>query len=184
MVTNEKIDSIISECKKAGHDIRVRDIAYALLCRFISDKQVVYKSIFGASTNDTEADVYDQSKSMAFLKNFIKDVEPSATKGRKKKESDISFDENKEEMIKLIKDAQDALERGEIEAKDALKIQADLRVKLNDKFSVKDEAQEQMVLVNCKFNAICSCGRELYIPTKEDLMEKYDLVEKTNKKQE
>lgn len=181
MVTNEKIDNIISECKKAGHDIRVRDIAYALLCRFISDKQVAYKSIFGASTSDTVADVYDQSKSMGFLKTYIKDIEPSATKGRKKKDNDISFDENKEEMIKLIKEAQEALERGEIEAKDALKIQADLRVKINDKFGVKEESTEQLVLVNCKYNEICSCGKEIYIPTKEDLMEKYNLVENNKK---
>jgi hypothetical protein len=83
-------------------------------------------------------------------------------------------------MIKLIKEAQDALERGEMEAKDALKIQADLRVKLNDKFAVKEESQEQLVIVQKKYNAICSCGRELYIPTKEDLMEQYDLIE--NKK--
>jgi uncharacterized protein YjgD (DUF1641 family) len=130
--------------------------------------------------NDTEIELYDQSKSIAFLKTYLKDEEASGNKSRKKKGSDISFDENKEEMIRLIKEAQEALERGEIEAKDALKIQADLRVKLNDKFSVKDETQEQLVVVNIKFNDVCSCGREIYVPTKEDLMEKYNLIEKPN----
>lgn len=180
MITNEKIENIINECKKVGHDIRIRDISYVLLCRFIQDKHIVYKSIFGASTNDAEIDIYDQSKHISFLKSYLKDIEPSGNKTRKRKDSDISFDENKEEMIKLIKEAQDALERGEMEAKDALKIQADLRVKLNDKFAVKEESQEQLVVVQKKYNAICSCGRELYIPTKEDLMEQYDLIE--NKK--
>lgn len=180
MITNEKIESIINECKKVGHDIRIRDISYVLLCRFIQDKHVVYKSIFGASTNEVEIDVYDQSKHITFLKGYLKDIEPNSNKTRKKKDADISFDENKEEMIKLIKEAQDAMDRGEIEAKDGLKIQADLRVKLNDKFSVKEESQEQLVVVQKKYNAICSCGKEIYIPTKEDLMEEYNLVE--NKK--
>lgn len=181
MITNEKLESIINDGKKAGYDIRIRDMSYALLCRFFVDKNVVYRSVFGAATNDAEIDLYDQSKQMAFLKSYLKDVEPSSNTTRKKKESDISFDENKEEMIKLIKETQDAMDRGEIEAKDGLKIQADLRVKINDKFGVREESTEQLVLVNCKYNEICSCGKEIYIPTKEDLMEKYNLVEKQTK---
>jgi hypothetical protein len=69
------------------------------------------------------------------------------------------------------------LDDGKIDIKDALKIQADLRVKLNDKFSVKEDVKEQVVIVNRKYNSVCSCGRELYIPTKEDLMEQYNLIE-------
>lgn len=181
MITNEKLENIISDSKKAGYDVRVRDISYVLLCRFITDRIVVYKSIFGASTNDAEIDLYDQSKQINFLKNYLKDIAPLGGANRKKKDSDISFDENKEEMIKLIKETQDAMDRGEIEAKDGLKIQADLRVKINDKFGVKEESNEQLVLVNCKYNEICSCGREIYIPTKEDLMKKYNLVENDKK---
>lgn len=182
MVTNEKIDSIISECKKAGHDIRVRDIAYALLCRFISDKQVVYKSIFGASTNGTEADVYDQSKSMAFLKNFIKDVEPSATKGRRKKESDISFDENKAAMLSLIEETKQKYDNGEIEAKDYLKITSEVRVRLNDKFAVRDTNQEQWVIVQQKYDEeVCPhCHHEIARKpiSKEEAIKMYNLVDK------
>ena len=54
----------------------------------------------------------------------------------------------------------------------------DISVKLNDKFSVSEEVKEQLIYVNAKYNAICECGRELYIPTKEDLMKEYNLVEK------
>ena len=182
MITNEKLENIINDSKKAGYDIRIRDVSYVLLCRFIADKHIVYKSVFGASTNDAEIDLYDQSKQINFLKTYLKDVEPSGANSRKRKESDISFDENKEEMIKLIKEAQEALERGEIGAKDALKIQSDLRVKINDKFGVKEESTEQLVLVNCKYNEICTCGREIYIPTKEDLMQKYNLIENNKTK--
>lgn len=182
MISNERLEIIINDCKKAGHEVRIRDISYVLLGRFITDKNVVYKSIFGSATNDTEIELYDKSKSISFLKTYLKDIEASGSKTRKKKDGDISFDENKAEMIKLIREAQEALDRGEIEAKDALKIQADLRVKINDRFGVKEDTQDQVVFVSCKYNSICTCGRELYIPTKEDLMTEYNLIEKPDNK--
>ena len=70
------------------------------------------------------------------------------------------------------------MENGEIDKKDGLKILTDISVKLNDKFSVNDTNNQRVVIVNKKFNAICDCGREIYVPTKEDLMEKYNLIEK------
>ena len=82
-------------------------------------------------------------------------------------------------MIKLKKDTEEAMANGEIEKKDALKILADISVKLNDKFNVKDANEDrQVVIVQNKFNAICECGREIYVPTKEEMMKKYNLVEK------
>ena len=81
-------------------------------------------------------------------------------------------------MLKLKKDTEKAMNKGEIDKKDGLKILADLSVKLNDKFQVREERVEQVVHVFSKFNAICQCGREIYIPTKEDMMKKYNLVEK------
>lgn len=184
MISNEKLENIISDCKKAGHEVRIRDISYVLLGRFLSDKNVIYRSIFGSATNDTEIELYDQSKPVKFLRDYLKGEEASAVKGRKKKGTDISFDENKEEMIRLIKEAQGAFERGEIEAKDALKIQADLRVKLNDKFSVKDETQDQMVFVNHKYDEVCPyCQHEVASRpmSKEEAMDMYNLIEKDNK---
>ena len=81
-------------------------------------------------------------------------------------------------MLKLKKDTELAMENHEIDKKDGLKILADLSTKLNDKFNVQADNVDQMVFVSCKFNSICeSCGRELYIPTKEELMKKYNLIE-------
>lgn len=91
---------------------------------------------------------------------------------------DITFEENKAYMLKLKKDTEDAIENNEIDKKDGLKILADLSVKLNDKFQVREERIEQVVHVFTKFNAVCQCGREIYIPTKQDLMKKYNLIEK------
>ena len=97
---------------------------------------------------------------------------------KKRKTADISFEENKEYMLKLKADTEKAMEDGEIDKKDGLKILTDISVKLNDKFSVNDTNNQRVVIVNKKFNAICDCGREIYVPTKEDLMEKYNLIEK------
>ena len=81
-------------------------------------------------------------------------------------------------MIKLIKKTQDAMDEGLMEAKDGLKIIADIRVKLNDKFNVSDKSKSGIVIVESKYNSVCSCGREIYIPTREQLMARYNLIEK------
>mgnify|MGYP003457208386 CR=1 FL=1 len=101
-------------------------------------------------------------------------------KKAKKHSEDISFEENKAYMLKLKKDTEDAMQKGEIDKKDALKILTDISTKLNDKFRINQEEREQMVIVSPKYNTICKCGRELYIPTKEELMEKYNLIENNN----
>lgn len=65
-------------------------------------------------------------------------------------------------------------------AKDGVKAEIEIRSKLNDKFKVSEEGGQQYIIVEQKFNSICECGREISVPTKEDLMKKYNLVEKDN----
>lgn len=186
MISNEKLESIISECKKTGFEVRIRDISYVLLCRFIADRNVIYKSVFGSATNDTEIELYDQSKSISFLKTYLKDIDASGTKTRKKKEADISFEENKAAMLSLLEEAKEKYNNGEIEAKDYLKITSDVRVRLNDKFSVKEDTQDQVIFVNQKYDEeVCPyCHHEIARKpiSKEDAMEMYNLIEKPDNK--
>lgn len=184
MITNEQIRQTINDCSKAGHSVGMRDLSYVLLCRHYEDRATAYRILFGldADFNADYAYTYDQTASINYLRDYV-DFNLNTddiTKKKKKKVSsseDISFEENKAEILNLIKATKQAFERGEIEAKDALKIEADLRVKLNDKFGANEQVQDQVVHVFTKYNSICSCGREIYIPTKEDLMGKYGLVE-------
>lgn len=156
---------------KKGHAIRVLDISYILLCDIYEDKLVAYKSIFG-NADETIVNAYNESKMLTELRACL------YTEGVLYKD-DITFEENKRYMLKLKADTERAMENNEMEKKDALKILADISVKLNDKFGTKEEIKDQMVVVNCKYNSVCeSCGRELYIPTKEDLMLQYNLIEK------
>jgi hypothetical protein len=141
------------------------------LCRNYEDDIVAYKSLFGDGS-ETEITYYKQSAPIIELGKLM-----AESLGWNSKE-DITFEENKAYMLKLKADTERAMEAGDIEKKDGLKILTDISTKLNDKFGAKEEMKDQMVVVECKFNSVCSCGREIYIPTKEDLMKKYNLVEK------
>ena len=186
MISTEQVKQTIDECKKAGHEVGIRDIAYVFLSKNYDDIRMPYRCLFGLDVdyNPDYAETYDNTETRRYLKGYIEMSFSDGTQKRRKKkeveEEDISFEENKAYMLKLKKDIEKAIEDGEMEKKDGYKALADISVKLNDKFQVQGEVKEQLIVVNTKFNAICgSCGREIYIPTKEDLMEKYDLVERT-----
>lgn len=187
MITNEQIRQTINDCSKVGHSIGMRDISYVLLCKHYEDKATAYRILFGldADFNAEYVWVYDQTAAMTYLKDYVDRnlIEVLTTKKKKKKlsdEEDISFEENKAEIIALIKKTQDALANGEIDAKDALKIEADLRVKLNDKFAVNEDTRDQIVIVQQKYSSVCECGRECAPRpiSKEEAMEMYNLIER------
>lgn len=188
MITNEQIRQTINDCAKAGHSVGMRDLSYVLLCRHYEDRATAYRILFGldADFNADYAYTYDQTASINYLRDYV-DFNLNTddiTKKKKKKASyseDISFEENKAEILNLIKATKQAFERGEIEAKDALKIEADLRVKLNDKFGANEQVQDQIVVVQQKYDSICArCGTEIARRpiTKEEAMKMYDLIEK------
>lgn len=90
----------------------------------------------------------------------------------------ISFEENRREMANLLKQTQQALDNGLIEAKDGLKIMADIRVKLNDKFKVESKQLDRMIVVEKKFDFVCPHTRhECYQLDKEEAMRRWNLVE-------
>jgi len=182
MISNEQIKRTIEDCAKANHTISVRDISYVLLCMHFDDSLVAYKCIFGNDYdyNQEYHATYDQTATMAYLKTYV-EFTLLNDKKKKKKSEDISFEENKEYMLNLKKQTEDAMAAGEIDKKDGLKILTDISVKLNDKFNVSDSSQEQLVVVNTKYDAVCpSCGREISRRpiTKDEAMEMYNLVEK------
>ncbi|MGN0930041.1 MAG: hypothetical protein ACI4N3_05360 [Alphaproteobacteria bacterium] len=182
MLTNEQLKNITEECAEKGYSVTVRDIAFIVLSNEFDDISVAYKAIFGSEPdfNISYATTYNETSSIKYLRSCINDNTFDIGQIKKKDSNydDISFEENKAYLLKLKKDTERAMEKEEIEVKDGLKILADITVKLNDKFAVQDNSAEQMVIVNCKYNSVCECGREIYIPTKEDLMQKYNLIEK------
>ena len=181
-ISVEDIKKIIEDASKKGFKIGVRDIAFVVLLDAFENEDIAYKCLFGSESGFMQeyASVYARTGAVEYIKDYI-DILSSNNGSRSKKQDvdDITFDENKAYMIKLKKDTEEAMANGEIEKKDALKILADISVKLNDKFNVKDANEDrQVVIVQNKFNAICECGREIYVPTKEEMMKKYNLIEK------
>lgn len=178
-----EITKIIEDCKATGHDVTVRDIAYTLLMEHFEDSTVAYTALFG-KVSDEEIKKFDSGKKIKFLKKYINTnylKSESATKS-KSKMSDLSFEENKEQLIKNLETIQKMKDSGELDAKDFIKLDIEIRTKLNDKFSVSEKQDDQRVIVYKKFNDICVCGREIYRPTREDIIEElkkeYDIIPK------
>ncbi len=173
--------NIIGDCKNSGHEVGLRDVSFTLLSMLYENTELAYKSVFGNTDGYKD---YSKDSKVAFLKSYIKENVISAILFGSKdsggnKVQDLSFEDNKAEIIKLIDATQKALEDNKIEAKDALKIQADLRVKLNDKFKVAADVRDSVVVVEQKYNAVCEyCGHEIAVPSEEELIQKYNLVHK------
>ena len=173
MISKAKLKKIIEDAEKKGHKLKVRDVAYAYLCTHFEDSTIAYKVVYGEDVLDTAA--FDAKPHIAYIKDQIKysvitDASESADK--------MSFDENKKEMIKLIKKTQDAMDDGLMEAKDGLKIIADIRVKLNDKFKVEKQQKERQIIVEKRFDFVCPhTRRECYQLDKEEAMKRWNLTE-------
>lgn len=171
-MTNEELKDIIEYFKKQGKQIRVRDIAFALLCKVFENDVTAYQCLFGNEGYEAYVAALERKEIEDYLKL------QGHLRLQTMSDNELSWEENKREMAALLKKTQEALDNGLIEAKDGLKIMADIRVKLNDKFNIQEEQQERVIQVLRKFNEVCECGREIYKPTKEELMEEYDLVER------
>lgn len=172
---NEQIKRTIEHFKGIGETIRVRDIAYTLLSKMFADSKTAYQCLFGSEGYDDYADDEMRGKLEQYMtdEGYIKSMSTDADTGG------ITFEQNRREMEILLEKTQQAMDDGLVDPKDALKIMADIRVKLNDKFKVESKQQARYIVVQKRYNNVCPhCNREIYIPSKQDLMEEYGLTEK------
>lgn len=173
---NEHIKKTIEHFKESGETIRVRDIAYTLLSKMFADSKTAYQCLFGSEGYDDYADDEMRGKLEQYMSDegYIKSISTDADTGG------ITFEQNRREMEILLEKTQQAMDDGLIDPKDALKIMADIRVKLNDKFKVESKQQARYIVVQKRYNNVCPhCNREIYIPSKQDLMEEYGLTDNT-----
>lgn len=172
---NEQIKKTIEHFKESGETIRVRDIAYTLLSKMFADSKTAYQCLFGTEGYEDYADDEMRSKLELYLSDagYIRSISTDDDTG------EITFEVNKKEMERLLVKTQQAMDDGLVDPKDGLKIMADIRVKLNDKFKVESKQQDRMIVVEKKFSGICEyCHHEIYVPSEEELMEKYGLIKK------
>lgn len=173
---NEQIKKTIEHFKESGDTIRVRDIAYTLLSKMFADSKTAYQCLFGSEGYDEYADDEMRDKLEQYLSDagYIRSVSTDDDSG------EITFEENKKEMERLLAKTQQAMDDGLVDPKDALKIMADIRVKLNDKFKVESKKQDRMIVVERKFSFVCPhTRRECYQLDKDFAMKKWNLIENT-----
>lgn len=186
MINNDVLNLILGEAKREGVDAKVRDVCFAILSQHIEDKVIIFRCLFDSESKmpESQAEYYIKSKKVKTLDKILKShIKCASDKPipKKGKENSISFDENLAYMLNIKKETEDAMKKGEMDKKDALKILADITVKLNDKFNVNEEVKEQMVVVSPKYDHICPvCSTEVSRRpiSKEEAIELYGLVEK------
>lgn len=166
MISYNDIKDIINSLKTEGIEARVRDVAYLVMCDSFVDKALAAKVAY-------QEDEKPSSKVLTMLSEKLKPFGIGAV-------STISKDENREELLKLLQRVQDAEREGTIDPKDAIKIEADIRVKLNDKFNIEEEeGQRRIIVVPQKHDIICKwTSRECSaMPSKEACMKYYNLID-------
>ena len=99
-------------------------------------------------------------------------------------EATITREENKQRLIDMLDEIDQGRLRGEISFKDAMALQRDIRVKLNDKFEMeKSDKERRVIVVPAKHLFVCPhTNRECSnMPPKEVCMKYYNLVEAETK---
>ena len=202
-----KLENIINEAKKHSYDVRVRDVGYAVLVVGLGDEDLAHKLIFG---DDGNIATYKELPHVKFLVNHLKaedlkrkeskEAEDIAkliakSKGKKTDNTDgsMTFEENREgietqlrEIVELKKEAMDSTEGADLKTLALLqKTEADLRVKLNDKFGAAEKTAEQYIIVQKKFDFVCPyTHRECYQMDKDDAMRKWHLIDDPDYKED
>lgn len=192
------IKKITDEAQKRGHEVRIRDIAYALLRVKFDDELIAFTVVFGAPDNDNAVACYNEMESVQYLvRYFERDLTPKVEersmvdiireiKNHDKENIDsdsMSFEENRagiETQIKEILELKKKCPEDDIKTMALLqKTEADLRSKLNDKFGASEKSESQYIFPTRRFDMVCPITRhECYQVTKEDAMTHWNLIEK------
>ena len=96
MTSTEQVKQAIEDCKKAGHEIGIRDIAYVFLSKNFDDIRMPYRCLFGLDVdyNPDYAETYDKTGTMEYLKGYVDMNFSDGTKKKKKNEEVVMEEEN------------------------------------------------------------------------------------------
>lgn len=170
VINDKDIQDILDGISVNWPDANVCDIAYLVLCDTFSQQRAADLTL-GANA---------QSRIKKHKKDFGKLAEMLKPFGVGADGYDISREENKAELIKLLAEIDDAMATGVVSKKDGLKMQTDIRVKLNDKFEMEAAGgQKRIIVVPQKHDMICPHTNKecTQMPTKEACIDYYKLKE-------
>jgi hypothetical protein len=192
----KKIEDVIESAKVHGHDVSIRDVIYSYVRVRFDNDLMIYTALFGIPKSDQTIPEYEVSDSVKYLINYFKRSQKNKEKEKAQEdemvarllesqssgtgqEQDITFEENKSAMIAPIERVEEGIADGKIEPDKGLKIIADIRVKLNDKFNTQEENKSSVYIMPAMYDLICPhTHRECYQMTKEYAMKQFDLIEK------
>jgi hypothetical protein len=189
------LKEITAKAAEHGYNVRIRDISYALLRVKFGDAKAAYSVVFDPAADDEDVKAYEDGAAITYLIGYFrrsesqpqqkaddtsKILEALKSNGAAKNENDITAEENKAAMVELIERTETALNEGAIDVDKGLKIIADLRVKLNDKFGVGEEQDRKNIIILPKtYDLICPhTHHECYQMDKEYAMEHFNLIER------
>lgn len=195
---------ITEEAAKRGYDVRIRDIAYAILKKVLCDSKIAYTVVFGMPAKENDIPDYESLDLAKFLAEWFvnyfanpqteektEDVINSILKKNQQTDDEVSsmsFADNRagiEAQIEEILNLKKQLIGPDGNCTDVKtmallqKTEMDARSRLNDKFGASEKNQNQFIIVNPKYDYICPWTRhECYQMTKERAMAMWNLIEK------
>lgn len=182
MLKKEDIKMVIEAVRSDWAAVSEKDIAFAILYDVLEDKSLAYRMSYHKSEKDAKK-FYDSPR-FRKLRNMLEPLGVGTVNDKS-----ITREENKAELFKMLSKIEQMFEEGTIDAKDALKMQADIRVKLNDKFDMEESQKpKRIIVVPSKHDVVCpTTNRECnFWPTKKACIKHFGLIdpseseEKTN----
>ena len=173
MLKKENIKMVLETVRADWEKADEKDVAFAILCDAFEDKTLAYRIAYRKT--DKEADKFYQTPR---FKKLLEVLEPFGI-GNVNNNA-ITREENKNELLKMLDKIQEAVARHEIETKDALKMQTDIRVKLNDKFEMEEsQKQKRIIVVPSKHDIVCPMTRREcnFWPTRKACVKHFGLID-------
>lgn len=176
MVSKEEIQKCKDMCQKRGLIVTDRDIAFLFVNREFRDEVLAYTCIYGDAP---EENIKAYVESLAVLRQYMNE------NWTKKKQvidyetisGDMTFEDNRDALISYLNDIQVLMAERKIDPKDGMKMMTDIRLKLNDKFNIKEQQVEQRIIVQPKFSHICQhTHKECWLQTRSYAMEHWHLI--------
>lgn len=170
MIENKDIQDIIASVSTEWQDVCEKDVAYLALCDVFADKRKAAELAYGARLADRPEKF---PKGVSALKSVLQSFGVGVVSA-----DDVSREENKSALIRLLPRIKAAVDSGELEVRDGLKLETDIRVKLNDKFEMEaDRGQKHLIVVPQKHDMVCPHTNKecTYMPSKKACIDYYKL---------
>lgn len=179
MLKRENIRMILETVRTDWEKCNEKDVAFAILCDSLEDKTLAYRLAYRRSDKNAE-DFYNTPR----FKRLLDTLEPFGIGNIDS--NAVTKEENKNELLKMLDKIQQAVDRGDLETKDALKMQTDIRVKLNDKFEMEEsQRQRRIIVVPSKHDVVCPhTQRECsYWPTRKACVRHFGFIDPQEKQE-